>query len=95
MGMDYKLVCENDKMESDKVEFSITSDYVLKHPDEAEDDFCVWVRFLAEHSGHKIHLIDSRGNETKPNEITGGYVLGLETNAKEKEEVDYDPSWDE
>ena len=78
MGMDYKLVCENDKMESDEVEFSIAGDYVLKHPDEAEDDFCNWAKFLAEHSGHKIHLVDGRGNETKPDKITGGYVLGLD-----------------
>ena len=78
MGMNYNLVCEDDKMRSNEVEFSIVSDYVVKHPDEAEEDFCVWVKFIAEHSGHKIHLVDGRGNETKPNEITGRYVLGID-----------------
>ena len=78
MEMNYKLVCENDKMETDEVEFSIVGYYELRYPYNAEEDFYDWVKFLAEHSGHKIHLVDGRGNETKPDKITGGYVLGLD-----------------
>lgn len=74
MGMNYNLVCEDDKMKSSEVEFSIVGYYHLKHLDVAEK----WVKFLAEHSGHKIHLVDGRGNETKPDEITGRYVLGID-----------------
>ncbi|GAI29270.1 unnamed protein product [marine sediment metagenome] len=78
MGLEYYLLCNDCGEKSVPVEFSVCKGYKVKNlPQDYETIEGNWVPFLVRHSGHKIALIDSKGNETDPAKITGGYVLGL------------------
>lgn len=79
MGLEYRLICKDCSKRSELVEFSVCSDYRVKNlPDDYETLEKNWVAFLVKHSGHKIALVDIKGNETDPAKITGRYVLNLE-----------------
>ncbi|RLJ02784.1 MAG: hypothetical protein DRP10_00195 [Candidatus Aenigmatarchaeota archaeon] len=87
MGLNYRLECENCGKHSEWVEFSVDGDYNLKtvpmtyDSDMKGTDLHIlinnWIPFLVKHSGHKIKLVDSKGNQTDPAKIDGEYVLGL------------------
>jgi len=79
MGMNYYLKCLDCKQKQEICEFSIVNHIEMKHPDDAETVLEANVMpFLLEHKGHKITIVDSKGNETEPGKITGAYVLGIE-----------------
>lgn len=77
MGMDYHLECLDCKIRSKDVEFSVVGYLSLKRPDDAADGLIGWTKLLVKHSGHRIALVDSIGNQTDPSKLSGKYVLGL------------------
>lgn len=83
MGLNYHLECKdclesfNSYQKSSEYEYSIVGYIESKYPDECEQQVKDWTEFIAKHSGHRIILVDSKGNTTNPAEINGEYVLGL------------------
>lgn len=90
MGMDYHLECKDclesfdSYQRSGEYEYSVVGYVQSKHPDECENQVKEWTEFIVKHSGHRIILVDSRGYETDPAKIDGGYVLGITNKVGDK-----------
>jgi hypothetical protein len=77
MGLDYRLVCRDCETDSETTEFSAVDHVSLKCA-QWQEAFTIWARFLVEHSGHRIAVVDYLGNESVPWKVRGGYILGLD-----------------
>lgn len=83
MGLDYHLECKDcietfdSYQKSSPYEYSIVGYVESKYPDDCVEQVKDWTEFIVKHSGHRICLVDSMGNESNPAKTTGAYVLGL------------------
>lgn len=77
MGLEYTLKCFDCNKISLYYEYSIVGYIESKHPDECEEQVKYWTEFILIHGGHKLGLIDSKGNLSDPRRIRGDYVIGL------------------
>lgn len=83
MGLDYHLECKDcietfdSYQKSSEYEYSTVGYIESKYPDDCVEQVKEWTEFIAKHSGHRIILVDSFGNDTNPAKVKGDYVLGI------------------